>query len=53
MMFRALVNFAGYLGCDEEYEIEADSRDEAEMMAMQMACDDMIIDIEEMADEEE
>lgn len=25
MMFRALVNFAGFIGCDEEYEIEADS----------------------------
>ena len=47
MMYRITLNFCGYYGCDETYEVEADSRDEAEEMAKQEALWDLeVTDVE-------
>lgn len=51
MTYRVTINFGGYIGCEETYEIEADSREEAEELARQEALDDLeITDVEEDED---
>lgn len=37
------VNFAGYIGADEEYIVEADTPQEAEELALEEARDDLDI----------
>lgn len=52
MLYRVFVNFNGFIGCDEEYEIEADSREEAEELALEEARDSLsVTEIEESDDE--
>ena len=49
--YRITLNFGGYIGCEETYEIEADSREEAEELARQEALDDLeMVDVEEDED---
>lgn len=50
MLYKVNVNFAGFIGCDEVYEVYADSEAEALEEARRMAEDDLSIDI---IDEEE
>ena len=46
------VNFAGFIGCDEEYEVEASSPEEAIEEARQMAEDDLSFEIVEEEEDE-
>ena len=49
MVYRVTVNFAGFVECNETYTVDADSREEAEELAREMALDDISIDdIEEI-----
>jgi hypothetical protein len=49
MVYRVTVNFAGFVECDKTYTVDADSREEAEELAREMALDDISIDdIEEI-----
>jgi len=51
MTYRITLNFGGYIGCENEYYVEADSREEAEELARQEALDDLeIVDVEEGED---
>ncbi len=48
------INFGNYIGCDNEYIIEAESREEAETLALEQAFDDLeIVDVVEEEDEED
>ena len=52
MMYRVTINFGGYIGCENTYEVYADSREEAEEIALSEARYDMeVVDIEESEDE--
>ena len=47
------VNFGGYIGCDKEYTIDANSEEEAIDLAMNEAMEDLsfeVVDIEEYKD---
>ena len=44
MTYRVTVNFNGYIGCDEEYVVEADSKEEAEEFALNEAMFDLYVD---------
>ena len=47
------VNFAGYIGADEEYEVDAEDDDEAEILAVEAAMDDLsVTDITQIDDDE-
>ena len=51
MLYRVTVNFAGFIGCSETYEVDADSREEAEELALEEARVDLSVeDIEEDED---
>jgi len=51
MTYRVTLNFGGYIGCEETYEVEASSREEAEELAKQEALWDLdVTDIEEDED---
>ena len=39
------VNFAGYMGCDEEYKVDASSEEEAMELAMNLAVDDLSVEV--------
>lgn len=39
------VNFGGYIGCDKEYTVDADSEEEAMDLAMNEAMDDLNFEI--------
>ena len=47
------VNFAGFIGCDEEYVVEANSPEEAIEEARQMAEDDLSFEIVDDEEEDE
>jgi len=53
MIYRVEIGFGGYLGVSEEYEVDADSREEAEELALQMAMDDLTVENLEEVEEEE
>lgn len=47
------INFAGYYGCDQTYEVIADSREEAEDLARAEAQWDLSVEeVEEEQDED-
>ena len=49
--YRVTINFGGYIGCEETYEVDASSREEAEELAKQEALWDLeIVDVEEGED---
>lgn len=52
MIYNITLNFAGYCGCEETYEVEANSRDEAEEMAKQEALWDLEVVSVETEDED-
>lgn len=52
MTYNITLNFAGYYGCEQTYEVEADSRDEAEEMAKQEALWDLEVVSVETEDED-
>ena len=45
MIYIVKVNFAGFIGCDEVYEVYADSEAEALEEARRVAEDELSIDI--------
>ena len=47
------VNFAGYMGCDEEYEVDASSEEEAMELAMNLAVDDLSVEVVGVEDNSE
>ena len=47
------VNFAGYMGCDEEYKVDASSEEEAMELAMNSAVDDLSVVVVCVEDEED
>lgn len=52
--WKVTINFATYIGCDEEYEVYAETRLEAEEEAMQMAINDLdIVEVTCEDDEDE
>lgn len=54
MLYRVEISFCGYIGATREYEVEADSLDEAKEMAMEAAIDDLEVDnAEELENEED
>ena len=47
------VNFGGYIGCDEEYTVDANSEEEAIDLAMDEAMEDLsfeVVGVEEYED---
>lgn len=46
------VNFAGFIGYDEEYVVEATSPEEAIEEAREMAIDDLVFEIVEEEEDE-
>lgn len=52
MMYRITLNFAGYFGCEQTYEVDADNRDEAEERAKQEALWDLEVTDVEVDDED-
>lgn len=48
------ISFAGFIGCEETYTVDASSCEEAEELALQKAMTDLeILDVELIADEVE
>lgn len=47
------VNFGGYVGADEVYEVEANNEEDAIEEAREMALDDCSFEIVDVEDEEE
>ena len=39
------VNFGGFIGCDEEYEVYAIDEDDAIAQAMELALDDCVFEV--------
>lgn len=51
--YKITIGFGGYIGATKEYEVDADSREEAEEEAMQWALDDLSIeDVEEEGEDD-
>lgn len=51
--YEVSVNFAGFVGCDENYQVLASSDEEAEEEAFNQAIDDLsVTDIEQISDDE-
>ena len=51
--YKVNVNFGGFIGCDEVYEVYADDVDDAIEQARELVLDDCSFEIEEDDDEEE
>ena len=52
--YTVTVNFAGFIGCEETYEIYAASREEAEREALEEAMSDLeVVDIDEESEDED
>ena len=51
--YTVTVNFAGYIGCDEEYEVYADSIEDAEYRAIQEAISDLCCEVVEESEDED
>lgn len=48
------INFGGFIGCDNEYTVDAETREEAIEEALEMARDDIeVVDVEEDEDWED
>ena len=43
MTWKVTINFGGFIGAENEYEVEADTRDEAEELALEMAREDICV----------
>ena len=52
MTYKVIINFGGFIGCDREYEVEADSREEAEELALEEARNEDLT-VEEVEEVEE
>ena len=48
--YKVVVNFAGFIGCDNEYLVEAETEEEALEEAYQLAYDDLSAEIVEEDD---
>ena len=52
MTYKITLNFAGYCGCEQTYEVDANNREEAEEMAKQEALWDLDVIGVEVDDED-
>lgn len=52
-MYRVTVNFGGFIGCDETYEVYATDEDDAIEQARELALEDCNFEIEDEEDDEE
>lgn len=50
-MYNVTVNFGGYIGADEVYPVEANSKEEAEELALEYAREDLYVDSVEEEEE--
>ena len=51
-MYTVTISFGGFIGCDSTYEVEANSREEAEEIALDEARWDLSVEsVEEEEDE--
>lgn len=53
MIYKVTIGFAGLYGCEEEYKVDADTREEAEELALEMARDDLGVTSVESEDDED
>lgn len=53
ILFKVSVNFGGYVGAEETYEVYADNAEEAEEIAIQEAKDDLSIEDWAQIDDDE
>ena len=51
--YKVRVNFGGFIGCDEVYEVYADNEDDAIEQARELALEDCSFEIDEDEDEED
>ena len=51
--YKVIVNFGGFIGCDETYEVYAENEEDAIEQARELALDDCSFEIEEDDDDEE
>ena len=51
--YTVTVNFAGFIGCDETYEVYADDEEDAKNQALELAQADLYCEIEEDEEEDE
>ena len=51
--YKVNVNFGGYIGCDETYEIYADNEDDAIEQARELALEDCSFEIDDEDDEDD
>ena len=52
--WKVTINFGGFIGCDNEYTVDAETRKEAIEEALEMARDDIeVVDVEEDEDWED
>ena len=53
MEYKVVVNFGGFIGCDIEYSVDAESRDEAIEEALEMAQDELSVEVVEDVDDDD
>lgn len=51
--YKVAVNFGGFIGCDEVYEVYATDEDDAIEQARELALEDCRFEIDDEEDEEE
>ena len=47
------ISFCGFIGCTNLYEVEAENEDDAQVLALEMAMDDLVVENVEKVKEEE
>lgn len=51
--YKVNVNFGGYIGCDNTYEVYADDEDDAIEQARELALEDCSFEVDDSYDEDE
>lgn len=51
--YKVNVNFGGYIGCDNTYEVYADNEDDAIEQARELALEDCSFEVDDSDDEDE
>lgn len=46
MLYNVEINFCGFIGCSETYEVEAETEEEAEELALEEAQGDLHVEAE-------
>ena len=50
MKYKVTINFGGYIGCENEYVVDAESKEDAIEEALEMAFDDLSVEEVEEVD---